>query len=784
MRISAKKSYPARIRTKTSRTKISCATVTLRGSSAECAEAKATLRPPGRHESRAVDTRRQPRVCDRSRHVAPGGPSRFKPRMRPGSSTVPADHPSGHARDLSTTAHRRRGKAGHPTGAADVVKDGRARRTRLRRGRAGSHQDSGVARPIIQLDARRRSLHSAASSTVRRRAALSRRLRRLRLPANLCRIPDVLIDSRSLTRSSREDRAAVTAHADRSPAVVSMSGPCRNGSRRLALPARASDQRHSKLNRHRTAVTTRRGRSRSTVGHGSRRKNRRLPRNRQRLPRVLCFPVRAISILDAGSTRASKGNRIMARDLTKIRNIGIAAHIDAGKTTVSERILYYTGKIHKMGEVHEGTAVMDFDPEEQKRGITINSAATTCPWDRNGERYTINLIDTPGHVDFTAEVERSLRVLDGAVAVFDGKEGVEAQSETVWRQATKYNVPRVCFINKMDKVGADFEFSFNTHPRAPRRARGRRADPDRPGQHVQGHHRPDPRRRDLLQPEGREGQGQDAASRSPSPRTEGDATRSGAHDPAREGRRARRPPDGEVPRPTRTRSPRTRSARRCARARSTSSATRCSAGRRCKYVGVQRLLDGVIDYLPDPDSTCRRSTGTTSRTPRRSSSASSTPTSRSAAWRSRSSTTSTATLTYVRVYSGKLEKGSRVLNANNGNKENISRMFQMHAADRNPDRRRRGRRHRRVHRRQGSADRRHALRPGRPDPARAPDVPRAGHQHVDRAQDRRRQAEARRGADRRSAARTRRSRPTTTRKPARRSSPAWASCTWRSSRMR
>jgi elongation factor G len=143
----------------------------------------------------------------------------------------------------------------------------------------------------------------------------------------------------------------------------------------------------------------------------------------------------------------------MSRDMSKIRNIGIAAHIDAGKTTVSERILYYTGKIHKMGEVHEGTATMDFDPEEQKRGITINSAATTCPWDRFGERYTVNLIDTPGHVDFTAEVERSMRVLDGAVAVFDGKEGVEAQSETVWRQATKYNVPRLCFINKMDKLG-------------------------------------------------------------------------------------------------------------------------------------------------------------------------------------------------------------------------------------------------------------------------------------------------------------------------------------------
>src|SRR5450432_799743 len=167
---------------------------------------------------------------------------------------------------------------------------------------------------------------------------------------------------------------------------------------------------------------------------------------RGRLPRVLCLIE----------------EMIMARDLTKIRNIGIAAHIDAGKTTVSERVLYYTGKIHKMGEVHEGTAVMDFDEEEQKRGITINSAATTCPWDRNSERYTINLIDTPGHVDFTAEVERSLRVLDGAVAVFDGKEGVEAQSETVWRQATKYMVPRLCFINKMDKVGASFEFSYNS----------------------------------------------------------------------------------------------------------------------------------------------------------------------------------------------------------------------------------------------------------------------------------------------------------------------------------
>ena len=147
---------------------------------------------------------------------------------------------------------------------------------------------------------------------------------------------------------------------------------------------------------------------------------------------------------------------------SKTRNIGICAHIDAGKTTVTERVLYYTGRNYKMGEVHEGTATMDFLQEEQERGITIQSAATTCPWEFKGETYTVNLIDTPGHVDFTIEVERSMRVLDGAVTVFDAKEGVEAQSETVWRQADRYDVPRICFINKMDKIGADFEFSFNS----------------------------------------------------------------------------------------------------------------------------------------------------------------------------------------------------------------------------------------------------------------------------------------------------------------------------------
>jgi len=144
--------------------------------------------------------------------------------------------------------------------------------------------------------------------------------------------------------------------------------------------------------------------------------------------------------------------------LERMRNIGIAAHIDAGKTTTTERILYYTGRTHKIGEVHEGTAVMDWMEQEQERGITITSAATTCQW----RDIQINIIDTPGHVDFTAEVERSLRVLDGAVAVFDAVAGVQPQSETVWRQADKYEVPRICFINKMDRVGADFYHSVET----------------------------------------------------------------------------------------------------------------------------------------------------------------------------------------------------------------------------------------------------------------------------------------------------------------------------------
>ena len=155
----------------------------------------------------------------------------------------------------------------------------------------------------------------------------------------------------------------------------------------------------------------------------------------------------------------------MARDypLDKYRNFGIMAHIDAGKTTCSERILYYTGKSHNIGEVHDGAATMDWMEQEQERGITITSAATTTFWERtedgnshDGEKHRMNIIDTPGHVDFTIEVERSLAVLDGAVAVLDANAGVEPQTETVWRQADRYKVPRIVFVNKMDKIGADF----------------------------------------------------------------------------------------------------------------------------------------------------------------------------------------------------------------------------------------------------------------------------------------------------------------------------------------
>src|ERR1700722_12606778 len=370
----------------------------------------------------------------------------------------------------------------------------------------------------------------------------------------------------------------------------------------------------------------------------------------------------------------------MSRDMSKIRNIGIAAHIDAGKTTVSERILYYTGKIHKMGEVHEGTATMDFDPEEQKRGITINSAATTCPWDRFGERYTINLIDTPGHVDFTAEVERSMRVLDGAVAVFDGKEGVEAQSETVWRQATKYNVPRLCFINKMDKIGADFDFSFNS-------IRERLGAPAVAVPIPIGQAGTFKGMIDLLRGGAiyyNVGDDKDRGNtivEKPIPAEEKDRYEKWRHVLIE---KVAETDDDLMAKYLISEEPTEQELRKEPRPATINFKLHpVFTGSALKYVGVQRLIDGVIDFLPAPVDVpaikghdVKDAAILIERHPD--------PEEPFCGLVFKIVNDQHGDLTYVRIYSGKLEKGSRVLNSNRGKRENISRMFQMHAADRNP----------------------------------------------------------------------------------------------------
>ena len=226
--------------------------------------------------------------------------------------------------------------------------------------------------------------------------------------------------------------------------------------------------------------------------------------------------------------------------LDRVRNIGIMAHIDAGKTTTTERILYYTGRTHKLGEVHEGAATMDWMAQEQERGITITSAATTAEW----RDHRINIIDTPGHVDFTVEVERSLRVLDGAVAVFDSVAGVQPQSETVWRQADRYGVPRISFINKMDRTGADFFAAVQSMRDRLGANAGLRADPGRRGGASPRRRRPRRDERDHLRRRPR-------ARPSPSARSRPSCSSSAQRAPSRadrRGRRVRRRADGELPR--------------------------------------------------------------------------------------------------------------------------------------------------------------------------------------------------------------------------------------------
>ena len=365
--------------------------------------------------------------------------------------------------------------------------------------------------------------------------------------------------------------------------------------------------------------------------------------------------------------------------LEKLRNIGIMAHIDAGKTTITERILYYTGKTYKMGEVHEGTAVMDYMEEEQKRGITITSAATKCPW----KGYQINLIDTPGHIDFTAEVERSLRVLDGAVAVFDGSEGVQAQSETVWRQGQKYDLPCLCFVNKMDKTGADFEMTVESIRDKPL------ANPV------------------LLQlPIGAEDSFAGIIDLIKMKAVFYKAEKLGATFE-----------ETEIPAQLRQIAQQTRnkmielaaeydeelmdsfvhdkpiSADRIEKAIRFATLNNklypVFVGSALKYIGVQRLLDGVVAYLPSPlDKPVivgRRSDSRKGKAPAGKGKEVAIKCDRNAplvALAFKIVSDMHGDLSFLRIYQGTLKSGSRVLNANRNRRENITRIFEMHANER------------------------------------------------------------------------------------------------------
>jgi len=365
-------------------------------------------------------------------------------------------------------------------------------------------------------------------------------------------------------------------------------------------------------------------------------------------------------------------------DLKLTRNFGIAAHIDAGKTTVTERVLYYAGKIYKMGEVHEGTATMDFLEDEQSRGITIQSAATTCMWRHTatGHEMQLNLIDTPGHVDFTAEVERSMRVLDGAVAVFDGKEGVEAQSETVWRQAEKYKVPRISFINKMDKLGANFDFAFGTL--AERLGANAIA--------VQipiGHGHEFDGIIDLLTMKAYHFDASEMGSRVEErdiPDDMQDIAQQWHHTLVE---RAAELDDSLTEKYIEDESSITPEEIRDALRKGTLNLECCPVfvGSALKYIGVQRLLDGIIDYLPNPTQVPE----VQGEDPRDKSIKLTRPHDPSAPLSAlvfKVVSDAHGDLTYTRIYSGTLKKGSRVLNTNTGKKEVISRIYEMHAKER------------------------------------------------------------------------------------------------------
>ncbi|MBI3496460.1 MAG: elongation factor G [Proteobacteria bacterium] len=354
--------------------------------------------------------------------------------------------------------------------------------------------------------------------------------------------------------------------------------------------------------------------------------------------------------------------------LDRYRNIGIMAHIDAGKTTTTERVLFYTGKSYKIGEVHEGTATMDWMEQEQERGITITSAATTCFW----RDHRVNIIDTPGHVDFTIEVERSLRVLDGAVAVFDGVNGVEPQSETVWRQADKYEVPRVCFINKMDRVGADFFMSVQTieerlgaHPLVLQLPIGAESafvglvdlirmksitwkDETLGADYVVGEI-----------PDGLKAQATKYRSALVETAVEGDDT-------ALEAYLAGVEPSEET-------------LRKCIRKGTiTGKFVPVLLGAAFKNKGVQPLLDAVVDYLPSPaDVAAVKGTSPDGKTEVERKCRDDEPFS-GLAFKIMTDPF-VGSLTFVRIYSGTLNSGTGVLNSVKGSRERIGRMLLMHA---------------------------------------------------------------------------------------------------------
>jgi elongation factor G len=366
----------------------------------------------------------------------------------------------------------------------------------------------------------------------------------------------------------------------------------------------------------------------------------------------------------------------MPADLSHIRNFGICAHIDAGKTTVSERILFYTGKNYKIGEVHEGTATMDFLQEEQERGITIQSAATTCPWEYKGREYKLNLIDTPGHVDFTIEVERSMRVLDGAVAVFDGKEGVEAQSETVWRQADRYRVPRLCFINKMDKIGASFEFSYNTI----KSRLGANGVPIQIPIGLGHQHRGIV---DLMTMKGYifEGDHGEKIKEIAIPEDEAEMAQKYRHIMVE---KIAELDDDLMTMYLEGKEPGVDQMK--AALRKATIERRCFpvlCGAALRNVGVQILIDSIVQYLPAPTEK-PEVTGTDPKDKDIPLSRPHDPDAPFAGLVFKVVSDMHGDLTYIRVYSGRLGKGTRILNPGNGKIENASRIFEMHAQNRIP----------------------------------------------------------------------------------------------------